>query len=197
MIHFNFGLHDAKLPPEGVRHAPPEVYEKNLRELVKQMKATDAKLIFATTTPVPNGGNLRPTRRFGSVDQYNVLALKVMKEMDVAIDDLNADVMTIAHVFKQAGYSTAHFGKWHLGKFGDSPAPSAYGFDRAAVYSSTATTPEKACSFSTWPAIPPNSPSYPRNIPMWLTASARPRSPGSNLCRPPNSAPPSPTVPTA
>src|SRR5688500_1890611 len=23
VIHFNFGLHDAKLPPEGIRHAPP------------------------------------------------------------------------------------------------------------------------------------------------------------------------------
>ena len=34
VIHFNFGLHDAKLPPEGVRHAPPDAYEKNLRELV-------------------------------------------------------------------------------------------------------------------------------------------------------------------
>ncbi len=275
VIHFNFGLHDAKLPPEGVRHAPPEVYEKNLRELVTQMKATGAKLIFATTTPVPNGGNLRPTRRFGSVNQYNAVARKVMTENGVAIDDLNAaiaphvekmqrandvhftdegsallakqvasaietqlgigtrtsagpkaaripnvifiladdqgwgdsaynghpyartpnldrlaadglviknfyvngpvcspsraafmtgqyparlgfhhitstlavnqqrhvadwldpDVRTVADVFKQAGYVTAHFGKWHLGKYGDSPKPAAYGFDAAAVVS--------------------------------------------------------------
>ena len=90
VIHFNFGLHDAKLPPEGVRHAPPDVYEKNLRTLVKQMKATGAKLIFATTTPVPNGGNLSPTRRFGSTDEYNAIARKVMSESGVAIDDLNA-----------------------------------------------------------------------------------------------------------
>jgi acyl-CoA thioesterase-1 len=92
VIHFNFGLHDAKLPPEGVRHAPPEVYEKNLRELVKQMKGTGAKLIFATTTPVPNGGNISPIRRFGSVDQYNAIAKKVMTENGVAIDDLNAAI---------------------------------------------------------------------------------------------------------
>jgi len=92
VIHFNFGLHDAKLPPEGVRHAPPDVYEKNLRELVKLMKATGAKLIFATTTPVPNGGNLSPTRRFGNVDQYNAGAKKVMEENGVAIDDLNTAI---------------------------------------------------------------------------------------------------------
>ena len=90
VIHFNFGLHDAKLPPEGIRHAPPNVYEKNLRELVTRMKATGAKLIFATTTPVPNGGIISPIRRFGSVDQYNDIAKKVMSEMGVAIDDLNA-----------------------------------------------------------------------------------------------------------
>jgi lysophospholipase L1-like esterase len=92
VIHFNFGLHDAKLPPEGVRHAPPDVYEKNLRELVKQMKATGAKLIFATTTTVPNGGNISPTRRFGSVDEYNAIAKRVMTENGVAIDDLHAAI---------------------------------------------------------------------------------------------------------
>lgn len=89
VIHFNFGLHDAKLPPEGVRHAPPDVYEKNLRELVKQMQATGARLIFATTTPVPNGGVISPTRRFGSVEEYNAVALKVMNEAGVPVDDLN------------------------------------------------------------------------------------------------------------
>lgn len=56
VIHFNFGLHDAKLPPEGVRHAPPAVYEKNLRELVERLQATGAALVWASTTPVPNGG---------------------------------------------------------------------------------------------------------------------------------------------
>lgn len=90
VIHFNFGLHDAKLPPEGVRHAPPAVYEKNLREVVKRLQATGATLIWATTTPVPNGGFISPTRRFGSIDEYNAIALRVMRESGVAVDDLNA-----------------------------------------------------------------------------------------------------------
>ncbi len=92
VIHFNFGLHDAKQLPEGLRHADLDAYEKNLRELVKQLKATGAKLIWATTTPVPNGGILAPDRRFDSVDKYNAVALKVMNENGVAIDDLNAAI---------------------------------------------------------------------------------------------------------
>lgn len=90
VIHSNFGLHDAKLPPEGVRHPPPAVYEKNLRELVKRLQATGATLVWATTTPVPNGGILSPKRRFGSIDEYNAVARRVMEENGVAIDDLNA-----------------------------------------------------------------------------------------------------------
>lgn len=90
VIHFNFGLHDAKLPPEGIRHAPPNLYEKNLRALVARLKQTGAKLIWASTTPVPNGGNLAPDRRFGSVPQYNEIASRVMAENGVAINDLNA-----------------------------------------------------------------------------------------------------------
>lgn len=92
VIHFNFGLHDAKLPPEGVRHAAPADYEKNLRHLVQRLKSTGAKLIWGTTTPVPMGGNLAPNRRFGDIAIYNAIAAKIMAEHGVAIDDLNAVV---------------------------------------------------------------------------------------------------------
>lgn len=92
VIHFNWGLHDAKLPPDGVRHSPPDVYEKNLRELVRRLRATGAKLIWATTTPVPNGGNLAPNRRFDSVDKYNAIAARVMSELGVATNDLNTAI---------------------------------------------------------------------------------------------------------
>ncbi len=107
VVHFNFGLHDAKLPPEGVRHAPPDVYEKNLRQLVQRLKATGAKLIWATTTPVPNGGVLSPERRFGSVEQYNAIARKVMVENGVAIDDLNAVIAP--HVGRLQNPNDVHF----------------------------------------------------------------------------------------
>ncbi|MEO7652484.1 MAG: sulfatase-like hydrolase/transferase, partial [Bryobacteraceae bacterium] len=35
----------------------------------------------------------------------------------------------LARMLKQAGYATAHFGKWHLGSGKDAPDPGAYGFD--------------------------------------------------------------------
>lgn len=89
VIHFNFGLHDAKLPPEGNRHAPPDVYQENLRKLVLRLKATGATLIWATTTPVPFGGNLAPNRRFGDITLYNDVARRVMRENGVVINDLN------------------------------------------------------------------------------------------------------------
>ena len=91
VIHFNFGLHDLRHMEDGKRQVEPEDYEKNLRALVAELKKTGAKLIFATTTPVPEG-KLTPQRTFGDVATYNAIALKVMKENDVAIDDLNAAV---------------------------------------------------------------------------------------------------------
>lgn len=50
-------------------------------------------------------------------------------------DWLDPEVSTIADTFKKAGYATAQFGKWHLGKYAGAPAPTAYGFDVSAVTS--------------------------------------------------------------
>jgi acyl-CoA thioesterase-1 len=91
VIHFNFGLHDLKHMEDGKRQVEPAEYEQNLRTLVAELKKTGAKLVFATTTPVPEG-KLNPPRSFGDVATYNDIALKVMKENGVAIDDLNAAV---------------------------------------------------------------------------------------------------------
>lgn len=89
VIHFNWGLHDLKFMPEGHRQVEKEAYEKNLRTLVSRMKATGAHLIWATTTPVPEG-ELNPPRKFGDVADYNAIAERVMKENAVEINDLNA-----------------------------------------------------------------------------------------------------------
>jgi len=42
---------------------------------------------------------------------------------------LDPTVVTIPRILKQAGYATAHFGKWHLGNGKQAPGPEAYGFD--------------------------------------------------------------------
>jgi arylsulfatase A-like enzyme len=49
-------------------------------------------------------------------------------------DFLDPAAPSIARTFQQAGYATAHFGKWHMGggrDVGDAPLPSAYGFDES------------------------------------------------------------------
>lgn len=98
VIHFNFGLHDLKhVHPETGRNSvnpshPQQSnlaeYEENLRVIVRQLKATGTKLIFATTTPYPDkpGG---PLRRADQPAKYNAVAIKIMKENDIAINDLH------------------------------------------------------------------------------------------------------------
>jgi acyl-CoA thioesterase-1 len=93
VIHFNWGLHDLKQYKDGklTPGAPVWVevadYEKNLGTLVERLKKTGAKLIFATTTPVPEGANGRVP---GLEKTYNEAALRVMKSAGVAINDLHA-----------------------------------------------------------------------------------------------------------
>jgi hypothetical protein len=92
VIHFNWGLHDlkhwksGKLDITGPQVTPVELYEKNLRDLVAKLKATEARLVFATTTPVPEGS---AGRAAGDELGYNEAARRVMSEAGVAIDDLH------------------------------------------------------------------------------------------------------------
>lgn len=44
-------------------------------------------------------------------------------------DWLDPKTPTLAALLKQAGYATAHVGKWHLGAGAGAPTPEAYGFD--------------------------------------------------------------------
>jgi acyl-CoA thioesterase-1 len=89
VLHFNWGLHDLKVTPEGGRQVPIDTYEKNLASLVTRLNATGARLIWATTTPVPEGKH-SPPREPSDVPRYNAVALKVMDLNHVATDDLYA-----------------------------------------------------------------------------------------------------------
>jgi len=98
VIHFNFGLHDLKYLDASRRYVPPDRgtqvttlarYESNLRAIVARLRRTGARLIFATTTPVPAGSAGRVE---GDEVRYNDVAVRVMKESGVAIDDLHAIV---------------------------------------------------------------------------------------------------------
>ncbi|MBD3672068.1 MAG: SGNH/GDSL hydrolase family protein [Planctomycetaceae bacterium] len=97
VIHFNFGLHDLKRVqadsgqnsnnPDDPRQAELEDYEKQLREITKKLQATGAKLIFATTTPVPEGG-VKPHRDPEDVERYNAVAKKIVREAGGSVNDL-------------------------------------------------------------------------------------------------------------
>lgn len=42
---------------------------------------------------------------------------------------LDPQVAFLPRLVREAGYATAHFGKWHLGNGDDAPSPGAYGID--------------------------------------------------------------------
>jgi acyl-CoA thioesterase-1 len=100
IVHFNAGLHDIAVD-EGkttnrVKFAD---YEASLRAIVKRLKTeTKARLIWATTTPVIDEWHWN-VKHFGramaDVVRYNAVALRVMKENGVEIDDLFAAVQTV------------------------------------------------------------------------------------------------------
>lgn len=102
LIHFNFGLHDIKhVDPETGKNSKDPLhphqadlkqYKKNLEVMVEKLKATGAKLVYATTTPYPDdvGGPLRDP---GMSEKYNKVALKIMKRNDIIVNDLYAFVL--------------------------------------------------------------------------------------------------------
>ncbi len=97
VIHFNFGLHDMKhVNADTGKNSnspsdPPQStlveYQKQLAEIVSKLKQTDAKLIFATTTPVPPG-DVRPFRSVDAPPRYNEAAVNIMRDHNIAVNDL-------------------------------------------------------------------------------------------------------------
>ena len=95
VIHFNVGLHDlkyvlnGKLDKEnGTQVSSLKTYANNLRSIIDYLHSyyPNAKLIFATTTPVPEG---EPGRVAGDAKRYNKAALKVIKDQkNIGINDL-------------------------------------------------------------------------------------------------------------
>jgi hypothetical protein len=87
VIHFSCGLHIIALPskvnPQQQPHIEPSEYENGVRACVAFLKTTQAKLIFSTMTTAPEEAQ---------VDAYNKIAIKVMKENGIFINDLNADI---------------------------------------------------------------------------------------------------------
>jgi lysophospholipase L1-like esterase len=89
VIHFNFGLNDIFRGRKGAWHNPVDQYAKDLEKIVKLLKKNGAKVIWASTTPIPDNDDVRPK---GDELIYNAAAAKVMKENNVPINDLHSVV---------------------------------------------------------------------------------------------------------
>jgi acetyl esterase len=101
VIHFNWGLWDlcyrsTNSKAQGKRDkvngkltATLEEYAQNLAKLSERLGQTGAHLIFATTTPVPEG---EVGRKVGDDLRYNAVARALMLGKGVAINDLHATI---------------------------------------------------------------------------------------------------------
>jgi lysophospholipase L1-like esterase len=80
VIHFNFGIHD--------RATPAADYVKRLEEIVGRLEKTGAKLIWTSTTPIPDNPAQKQTA--ASIVEKNALAAEIMKKHGIPTDDLFA-----------------------------------------------------------------------------------------------------------
>ncbi|MBM4096934.1 MAG: SGNH/GDSL hydrolase family protein [Planctomycetes bacterium] len=102
LIHFNFGIHD--------RGTPLADYTGRLEQLVARMKKTGAKLVWASTTPIPDPADGK--QKAASIVERNAAAAKVMAAQGVPTDDLFAAVTP--HLAEMQNPNDVHFnGKGH------------------------------------------------------------------------------------
>ncbi len=117
VIQFNWGLWDLcyRHPESTVQGNRDKVngeltttlenYSKNLEELVGRLQKTNAKLIFVTTTYVPEN---EAGRFSGDEDKYNSIALDVMKKYKVKVNSLNNASRKI-HLKHGLGNDNVHY----------------------------------------------------------------------------------------
>ena len=97
VIHFNFGIHD--------RATPAADYVQRLEQIVNRLEKTGAKLIWASTTPIPDDPAHKQTAT--SVVEKNALAAEVMKKHGIPTDDLFTAITP--HLAKLQNRNDVHF----------------------------------------------------------------------------------------
>ena len=96
IIHFNFGLWDvAILYKEDGCFTSLEQYLITMKTILRELKKTGAKIIFATTTPVHDEkckleGPIPPSHRNEDIILYNQAILKAFVDEDILINDLHS-----------------------------------------------------------------------------------------------------------
>jgi acyl-CoA thioesterase-1 len=92
VIHANWGLHDLRIMEDGAHQVKLADYEKNLDQLARRLKQAATHVIFATTTPVPEG-KVNPPRNPADVERYNEVAIRVMRRHGIPVVDLYTAVL--------------------------------------------------------------------------------------------------------
>ena len=89
VIHFNWGLWDLRRDNgfDKPCRVPLDQYRRNLTELVTRLKAAGAGLIWAATTPVPDGAARRIP---GTEHNYNKAALEIIDAAKIHTNDLHS-----------------------------------------------------------------------------------------------------------
>jgi len=120
LIHVNCGLGDLiyrapdmksfRVMPRhagGRRTSAPEQYEKNLHTLAARLKATGAKIVWGSTTPIRHSS----TNVFakGSEIEYNAIAAKVMAKYGIPTNDMYTFVKDLIDMNKPASHGADPF----------------------------------------------------------------------------------------
>ncbi len=77
VVHFNFGIHD--------RATPEPDYEARLEQITQRLLRTGAKLVWASSTPLPAQSTYGSD---GAMVARNEIAARVMRRHGIPIDDL-------------------------------------------------------------------------------------------------------------
>ena len=99
VIHLNCGLHDiVRLYGPHKSRIPIAAYRENVRTILDTLvEFTDAKVIWATTTPVDERAYLARCRlvcKEEDVEAYNRVSVVAACELGVTVNDLHAAVMS-------------------------------------------------------------------------------------------------------
>ena len=118
-FHFDFGLGDlVHRDPQmkafrvmsremgGVRTTSPQRYERNLHTLVERLKATDAKLVWASTTSIRHSSS--NVFEMGSEIKFNAIAARVMAAQKVPTNDMYSLVRDLIDMKRPAATAPTH-----------------------------------------------------------------------------------------
>lgn len=118
VVQFNHGLHDLKQAYDaekdefGAYAVSLEDYKANLEKEIEIIKKTGAKIIWCSTTPVPNHNKGQYARRKGAAAEFNRAAMEVVqRHPEIMVTDLYAvvDQSSVFDVWRKG--SDVHFYK--------------------------------------------------------------------------------------